>query len=142
MFSDRSVRRVHSVRWLVLLALVAIACSAQAAFAAAKVITDADKGGVIHMKLADQLELQLKSNPTTGFMWYVEKESTPLLKLVHQSQTEAEQSTKPAVGRPIFQVFQFEPRRAGDGVLRLHYVRSWDKPTPDDEQFEIRVVVE
>jgi inhibitor of cysteine peptidase len=142
MLSDRSVRRLYSLRWLLLLVLVAIACSAQTAFAATKVITDADKGGVVHIKLLDRLEVRLSANPSTGFMWFIEKESTPLLKLVHQSQTEAEQSTKPAVGRPIFQVFQFEPRRAGDGVLRLHYVRSWEKPTPDDEQFEIRVVVE
>jgi predicted secreted protein len=138
MLSDRSVRRVDSVRWLLLLALVAIACSAQAAFAATKVITDANKGGAVRMKAVDRLELRLKSNPSTGYMWYVEKESTPLLKLVRQSQTEP---TKPGVGRPIVQVFIFEPWRSGDGVLRLHYVRSWEKPTPDDTQFDIHVVI-
>jgi predicted secreted protein len=72
-------------------------------------------------------------------MWYVEKESTPLLKLHHQSQTEP---TEGGVGRPIFQVFTFEARHAGNGVLRLHYVRSWEKPAPDDEKFDIRVVIE
>ncbi|MGO9318595.1 MAG: protease inhibitor I42 family protein [Terracidiphilus sp.] len=141
MLSDRSARQVDIVRWL--LVLVVIACFAQTALAATKVITDADKGGVVHIKFADQLELRMKSNPSTGYMWYLEKESTPLLKLHHQSQTEpAEQSAEPAVGRPIFQVFTFEPRRVGEGVLRLHYVRSWEKPTPEDEQFKIRVVIE
>ena len=135
----RSVRRLGSVRWLFFLALMAIVCSAQTAFAATKVITDADKGGVVRMKVADRLELRLKSNPSTGYMWYVKKESTPLLKLVHQSQTDA---TEPDVGRPVFQVFQFEPRRAGEGVLRLHYVRSWEPPSPDEEQFEIHMVIE
>jgi predicted secreted protein len=72
-------------------------------------------------------------------MWYVEQESTPLLKLVRQSQSEP---TKPGVGRPIFQVFTFEPRHAGDGVLRLHYVRSREKPTLDEKRFEIHVVIE
>lgn len=86
MLSDRSVRWGGSGRWL--LVLVAIFFSAQTAQAATKVITDADKGGVVHIKVSDQLELRLKSNPTTGYMWYVEKESTPLLKLHHQSQTE------------------------------------------------------
>jgi predicted secreted protein len=80
-------------------------------------------------------------------MWYVEKESTPLLKLAHQSQTDApdqssDQSSEQTVGRPVYQVFKFEPRRAGDGILRMHYVRSWEKPTPDDEQFQIHVVIE
>ena len=135
----RSVRRLGSVRWLFFLALMAIVCSAQTAFAATKVITDADKGGVVRMKVADRLELRLKSNPTTGFMWYVKKESTPLLKLVHQSQTDA---TEPGMGRPVFQVFEFEPRRAGEGVLRLHYVRSWEPPAPNEKQFEIHMVIE
>ena len=143
MLSDRSVCRVEAVRWL--LVLVVIACFSQAAFAATKVITDADKGGVVHIKVVDRLEVRLKSNPTTGYMWYVEKESTPLLKLHHQSQTEvpvpAEEKSG-LVGQPVFQVFTFEPRHVGAGVLRLHYVRSWEKPTPEDVKFEIRVVIE
>jgi predicted secreted protein len=143
MHSDRSVRRLDFVRWLLLLVLVAIACFSQAALAATKVITNADKGGVVHIKYDDRLEVRLSANPTTGFMWYIEKESTPLLKLHHQTQTEPpDQSTEPAVDRPIFQVFTFEPRHSGTGELKLHYVRSWEAPTPDDERFEIRVVIE
>ncbi len=143
MMPVRSICRVDSVRWL--LVLTAIACFAQASFAATKVVTDADKGGVIHIKFLDRLEVRLKANPSTGFMWYIEKESTPLVKLVHQTQTEipvpAEEQPG-LVGQPVFQVFTFEPKHAGDGALKLHYVRSWEKPTPDDVQFEIRVVVE
>jgi predicted secreted protein len=139
MQTARSIRPTVSVLSIFLLAFAAIVCLPQTAFAATKVITDADKGGVVHLRLGDTLELRLKSNPSTGFMWYVEKESTPLLKLAHQSQTDI---TEPGEGRPVYQVFRFEPRRGGDGVLRLHYVRSWEKPTPDDEQFDIRVVIE
>jgi len=143
MLSDRAVCRAGTGRWL--LALAAIVFSAQTAQAATKVITDVDKGGVVHIKIVDQLELRLKSNPTTGYMWYVEKDSTPLLKLHHQSQTEVPLPVEeqPAlVGRPVFQVFTFEPRHVGTGELKLHYVRSWEPPTPEDEQFEIRVVIE
>jgi predicted secreted protein len=62
-----------------------------------------------------------------------------LLKLTGQSQTEA---TEPGVGRPVFQIFKFEPRRSGDGFLLMHYVRSWEKPAPDDEQFDVHVFIE
>lgn len=76
-------------------------------------------------------------------MWYVEKESTPLVKLVHQSQVNIEdESENQPFGQPVYQIFTFEARRSGGGVLLLHYVRSWEKPTPDDEQFQIHVVVE
>jgi len=143
MHFNRSVCRLDSVR--LLLSLVAIACISQAALAATKVITDTDKGGVVHMKFDDRLEVRLKANPSTGYMWYIEKESTPLLKLVHQTQTEVPvpaEEQPGLVGRPVFQVFTFEPRHRGDGALKLHYVRSWEPPTPEDERFEIRVVIE
>ncbi len=139
MQSYRSLRRPYSGRWNFLFMLLATVCIAQMAFAATKVITDADKGGTVHLKAGDTLELRLKSNPTTGYMWYVHKNSTPLLKLSGQSQTEP---TEPGVGRPIFQIFEFQAKHPGDGVLLLHYVRSWEKPAPDEEQFQIHVLVE
>jgi inhibitor of cysteine peptidase len=128
-----------------LLVLAAIACFTQTALAATKVITDADKGGVVRIKFEDRLEVRLKANPSTGYMWYIEKESTPLLKLHHQTQTDIPvpvEERPGLVGQPVFQVFTFEPRHVGDGALKLHYVRSWEPPTPEDEKFEIRVVIE
>jgi predicted secreted protein len=139
MLTARPIRPTVSVLSIFLLALAAVVCLPHRAFAATKAITDADKGGVVRLRLGDTLEVSLKSNPSTGFMWYVEKESTPLVKLVHQSQTDVEE---PGEGRPVFQIFRFEPKRGGDGVLRMHYVRSWEKPTPDDEQFDIHVVID
>ncbi len=135
-----SLCRSHrSVRLFFLFVLLAAALFSQAAFAATKVVTDADKGGSVHLKVGDTLEVRLEANPTTGFMWFLKKESTRLLKLTGQTQTEA---TEPGVGRPVFQVFEFLARQPGDGVLLLHYVRSWDPPLPNEQQFQIRVVVE
>jgi inhibitor of cysteine peptidase len=135
----RSGRWRDSVRWLFLFSILGVFCQPRPASAANKVVTDADKGATVHLQTGDTLELRLRSNPSTGYMWYVQKESTPLLKLAHQSQTDA---TDPGAGRPVFQVFKFEPRRRGEGVLLMHYVRSWDPPTPEDEQFDLRVTIE
>lgn len=132
-------RWIDSVRWLFLATLLAIVCHPQTASAAIQIITDTDNGGEVDLKVGDQFELRLKSNPSTGYMWYVRPNSTPLLNLVHQSQTEV---TEPGVGRPVLQVFQFEAKRSGDSSLLLHYVRSWEKPAPDEERFEIRIVIE
>ena len=145
MQSVRSWRSHFSARRLFLFVLLAVTFFSQAAFAATKVITDADKGGTVHLKARDTLELRLKSNPTTGFMWYVKKESTHLLKLTGQSETKppepgAGQPTM--VGQPIVQIFEFQARQPGDGVLLLHYVRSWEAPSPDEEQFQVHVLVE
>jgi predicted secreted protein len=135
----RSNRRFELVRWLFLLVLLAIVCHAQMAFAATKVVTDADKGGDVQLKTGDTLEVRLSSNPSTGYMWYVHPKSTALLRLTGQTQTEP---TEPGVGRPIVQVFTFQPKRTGDGILLLHYVRSWEKPALGEEQFTLHVVVE
>ncbi len=135
----RSIGWTHSSRYFLLVAILAVAFYPQTARAENKVITDADKGSEIHLKGGDTLEVRLKANPSTGYMWYLLKESTPVLRLAHQTETEA---TESGVGRPVVQVFTFEPRGAGDGVLLLHYVRSWEKPDPNDERFTVRVVVE
>jgi len=134
-----------SVRWIILISMMAIFWYPQNVFAADKVLTDADKGGTIHLKTGESFELRLNSIPYTGYMWYVRKESTPLLKLAHQSQADLPDSDEPGgplVGKPVYQVFKFEGKHYGQGVLLLHYVRSWEPPTPDDRQFDLHIVID
>lgn len=107
--------------------------------AQSKTFDDTDSGKDVHLKVGERIELHLKANPSTGFMWYLQKESTPLLKLVHQTQTEPD---NPMPGAGVFQVFIYEARQPGEGQLLLHYVRSWEKPTPDDTQFKLHVMIE
>jgi predicted secreted protein len=45
------------------------------------------------------------------------------------------------VGRPIFQIFRFQAVSAGNGVLLLHYVRSWEKPVLAEEEFDLHVSI-
>ena len=119
--------------------LPSIRASSAKGFAATKVVTDADKGSNVQIKVGDTLEVRLASNPSTGYMWYVHPKSTALLKLTGQTQTDA---ADPGVGRPIVQVFTFQPRRAGDVILLLRYARAWEKPVVGEEQFTLHVVIE
>jgi predicted secreted protein len=114
-------------------------CCPIVATAATKVVTDADKGSTVELKTGDVLEVRLASNPTTGYAWYVLPQSTNLLKLTGQSQADAAQ---PGVGRPIVQIFDFETAGKGAGVLLLHYVHSWEKPDPNEEQYSLHVTIE
>jgi len=119
--------------------VVLLVCCPVAASAATKIVTDADKGLAVQLKTGDVLEVRLNSNPTTGYAWYVHTKSTNLLKLTGQSQTDA---TQPGVGRPIVQIFKFEAKGKGTGTLLLHYVRSWEPPDPNEEQFSLQVTIE
>ena len=141
----RSHHRFDCARWLFLLALLAVVCSTQMAFAATKVVTDADKDGDVQIKAGDTLEVRLNANPSTGYMWYVHPKSTALLRLTGQTQTEPTESGEGqpmAVGRPIVQIFTFQSRRKGDGILLLRYVRAWEKPMLGETQFTLHVVIE
>lgn len=139
MRSDRKWRWVDFVRGLAILALVAAVLAPQACLAATRMISGADNGSEVHLKRGETLELRLKSNPSTGYMWQVQPGSTPLMKLVRQSQTKAKEL---GVGRPIEQIFFFKAARSGEGVLQLHYVRSWEKSAHGEERFEIHVFIE
>jgi inhibitor of cysteine peptidase len=132
-------RQFHAALWRFPVTLLFLALSAPSAFAATKVVSDADRGATVEIKMGDVLEVRLSSNPSTGYMWYLHKQSTALLKLTSQSETEA---TQPGVGRPIVQIFEFAPKAKGTGVLLLHYVRSWEAPSASEEQFDLHVTIE
>jgi predicted secreted protein len=135
----RIQRKSAAHPWLFFAALILLVTCPAVASAATKVVTDADKGGTVTIKMGDVLEVRLSSNPSTGYMWYLHKQSTALLKLTGQTQTQA---TQPGVGRPVVQVFDFAPKGTGPGVVLLHYVRSWEPPDPNEEQFSLHVTIE
>ena len=140
--SALSCRRFRSFLAALLLLILVVAFQPQKVFAATKVVTEADKGGDVEIKVGDMLEVHLASNPSTGYMWYVHPKSTALLKLNGQTKADStDQSTVPVEGHPIVQVFTFQPRRKGDGILILRYVRSWEKPALGEEQYTLHVVV-
>lgn len=122
----------------VLLLVAVLAWGNQIAPAAIHVLSDSDKGAKIKLRRGDQLELRLVSNPSTGYSWSVHPQSTPLIKLVSQS---LETSKLPGVGRPGVQIFRFEAAQKGEGVLLLHYVRSWEKLADNERQFDVQVTI-
>ena len=139
MQSVRAVRRFAALHFLFLVAVLAFAFHPQGLFAATKVVMDDDKGSDVEIKFGDTLEVRPASNPSTGYMWYVHPKSTAVLKLTGQTQTGA---AEPGVGRPIVQVFTFQPKRAGDVILLLRCARSLEKPTLGEERYTLHVVIE
>jgi inhibitor of cysteine peptidase len=140
-FAMRIERRLRGFRpacWVLVFAIAGVCGSAPATAQTSK-IGDAANGTTLHLKMGDTLEVRLTSNPSTGYLWYLQPKSTALVKLDGQSQTEPEQ---PGVGRPIFQIFRFTARRAGRGDLRLHYVRSWEPPQDNEQQFTVHIEIE
>ena len=139
MQSLRSGRQVDFACRIFLVILFTIACHAGTAHAATKVITDEDKGNDIQLKAGDLLEVRLKANPSTGTRWYVHPKSTTLLKLSAETESPG---TDPAADRPMVQVFTFEVKRKGDGILLMRYAPANQKPMLGEEERTFHVVVE
>jgi predicted secreted protein len=119
--------------------LFTFACHPRSAYAATKVVTDDDKGSDVQLKVGDQLEVHLKSNPSAGYMWYVHPKSTALLRLSGETKTPG---TDPGEPRPVVQVFTFEVKRKGDGILLMRYALPKQRPVLGEEQFTLHVVIE
>lgn len=124
---------------LFLIAFVAIALLPSTAHAETKVATDADKGNDIQIKVGDTLEVRLNANPAAGFKWYVHPKSTALLHLTGVTQTAG---AEPAADRPQVQVFTFEIKRKGDGILLMRYAPAKEKPQLGEEQYSLHVIIE
>jgi inhibitor of cysteine peptidase len=121
-----------------MLTLAVVVVLARPAVAATRNLSDADQGATIQLTQGDELVVRLKSNPSTGFAWYLMKTSTRLLKLEGQHETAPEPSTP---GAPVAQVFTFRAADAGAGDLVLHYVRSWEKPSDDEQRFTVHLTI-
>lgn len=132
-------RRLDLAFRLFLIPLFAIAFLPRMANAETKVATDADKGNDIQVKVGDTLEVRLNANPSAGFRWYVHPKSTALLRLTGETQSAG---PEPAADRPVVQVFTFEIKKKGDGILLMRYAPAKEKPQIGEEQYSLHVVIE
>jgi len=114
-------------RWMglvpvVLVGLVAVSCGSDDS---TPVVLDvSDSGSEITVAVGDTFEVQLESNPTTGYGWVVAEQ--PEGVTVRSSDYQAPDTS--LVGAGGIEVFVFEATAAGSGTLRLDYVRSFDDP--------------
>jgi predicted secreted protein len=126
-------------RYCCLVAALAVAGVPHSAFAATRTITEADNGKSIQLNVQDTLTVRLKSNETTGYTWSVLPVSTTCLKLQSQDDVGTPNSPTGAGGKHIF---IFQAVSPGKGVLTLHYVRSWEKPDPNETRFTVNVTIQ
>ena len=112
-------------RWIIvaLVGLCVASCGSDGA--QTPVVLDvSDSGSAITFAVGDTFEVQLDSNPTTGYGWIVAEQPEGIT--VQSSDFEAPDTS--LVGAGGVEVFVFEATAAGSGTLRLDYVRSFDDP--------------
>lgn len=98
---------------------------------------DAEKE-VHEITVGDTLHIELKDNPTTGYVWALDPLSTDALELLASEYLAAEPGSVGGGGRRVFQLLA---KRPGEMTVTLKRQRRWEPAGSAIEarQFRIRI---
>jgi inhibitor of cysteine peptidase len=80
----------------------------------------------IKVRVGESFAISLESNPTTGFTWNAEYDSS----VIEESKSRCFISTSKAVGAGGKELFEFQPKRVGSTFIIMKYNRSWEPKAP------------
>jgi inhibitor of cysteine peptidase len=102
-------------------------------------LSDADSGKTVELAVGAPLVIDLEENGTTGYAWALDGSVPDVLKAAgDEFQPPADTGVVGAAGR---RVFEYKAAVAGEGDLKLVYVRSWEKDVAPAKTFTVHVVV-
>jgi inhibitor of cysteine peptidase len=103
------------------------------------IITEADSGHLVALRIGQELVLNLKSNPSTGYRWVQADTKSPGLVVVGKP---AYKPGKPLPGASGVESWKFRAVERGTQTLKLEYRRPWEKKnTPAANTIVLHVTV-
>lgn len=91
---------------------------------------------------AGKFAIKIKSNPTTGYSWSLQKpldETMVKFKGIEIEERVAEKP--PKLGAPTYEILTFEALGPGETVIYLQYRRPWEKSVPPIKSHKIVVSI-
>lgn len=120
--------------------LVVVALSIIAALALVPVtVSGKDNGRTIDMLRFRTIKLTLESNPTTGYGWQLI--SPPDRKVLRKYYSVFRRPDLKLVGAGGYEEFKFRAMAPGIAVIKLIYVRPWEKEASPAREFTLTVRV-
>ena len=101
-------------------------------------VDERDAGSSLEMEIGNILEIVLKGNPSTGYMWQVASDDNPILRQIGETVFTPERQARGSGGTIIM---RFEAVTEGTTPLKLIHHRSFEKDMPPIKTFEITVSV-
>lgn len=101
-------------------------------------LSEKDASTTVEMYIGDILEVMLKGNPTTGYMWEVASVDASILRQVGETKFKADSKALGSGGKIIM---RFKAAGAGQTFLRLIYHRTFEENIPPVKAFEVTIVV-
>src|SRR4030042_5821537 len=98
-----------------------------------------NNGASINLKINDTVEINLESNPTTGYGWFLsDKTNESIVSLVDSEYIASEKDEK-MVGVGGYETFTFKAVSKGETRIILNHERPWEEDTEILETFEVTI---
>jgi inhibitor of cysteine peptidase len=101
-------------------------------------LAEKDSGGTVEMYVGDALEVVLKGNPTTGYMWEVASVDSAVLEQVGEAEFKTDRRARGSGGQITM---RFEALKVGKIYLKLIHHRPFEKNVPPIKIFEVTIIV-
>ena len=98
----------------------------------------------IAVKTIGEFFIKIKSNPTTGYGWSLQKitdEDVVKFKSKRIEEEHEKESKPPLLGAPTYEIFTFEALKPGETVVYLKYHRPWEKDVPPIKIHKIHITI-
>ncbi|ELP89558.1 Amoebiasin-2 precursor, putative [Entamoeba invadens IP1] len=106
------------------------------AFSVKTRLTEKENEKVIKVKLEDTIEINVRTNPTTGYDWNMKLNNA---KLILSSDTTTAVPHEPSmVGFPSDRLFVLKPQEPGTTIIELNYIRPW---MPDNAARKLKYTI-
>lgn len=102
-------------------------------------LANADGGKAYILQQGQVLELQLRSNPTTGYSWQLQPGGEVLQRVAMTFLPDPHEAT--VVGSGGTEIWRFNAVKTGRQILRFEYRRPWEKDTPAAETLSYDITV-
>ena len=110
----------------------------------ASLVLDASAdGSTQQLKLGEVMEINLESNPSTGYSWFASVSNPDVLAQMGEPEyVESTQSSSAMiVGAPGIETFMFQGTDAGSATITLDYKRPWETDVAAEKTITITVEV-
>ena len=95
--------------------------------------------GLIKVKVGQEFNITLESNPTTGYQWQLAKElDRSIVELVRSEYRPSESGLLGAGGT---EVWTFKAVKGGTAEISFEYVRSWETDVPPIKEKNFGIIV-
>jgi len=101
-------------------------------------LSEKDLGRIVEIGVGDILEVALRGNPTTGYIWDVASPDKGILKQVGETEFKPDRKARGSGGKIMM---RFEAAESGKTSLKLIYHRPFEKNRAPIKTFEVRVIV-